>query len=88
MHSLYFSKNCLFLLKSGPFLLIESSYQNAIFIFVNLSLIFFNVSVFRELVCPSKSKLGCKFLIIFIILSSIFEKAFCFKKNLSLKLIV
>ena len=55
---------------------------------VNLSLIIFKVSVFSELVCPNKSKLGFKFLIIFTILLSILEKVFCCKKNLSLKLIV
>ena len=76
------------MIKSGPFLLIESSYQNANFVSKNLSLIFFKVSTFREFVWPNNIRLGFKFSVILKIFSSIEEKLFNLEKVLSLKFII
>ena len=81
---MYFSINILFLLKSGPFLLIESSYQNANFVSENLSFIFLRVSTCIELVWPNNTKLGLKFSTILKIFLSIEEKLFSLEKVLSL----
>ena len=73
----------IYLLLIGLFDLLPTTFEaNQTVMGIHFSILFdyavftFIIAFLIELVCPNKSKLGFKFLTIFIILSSIFEKAF------------